>query len=104
MTFEEHDSMMSYSLSIPFASSMVFAACMDKLEAPGTTFNRHLSIAEGLLSEDDRLIAEIMFNEQTLAQIDKISNKLNYLRHILKARDFEEMTSFINSLRKNINK
>lgn len=104
MTFEEHDSMMSYSLSIPFASSMVFAACMDKLEAPGTTFNRHLSIAEGLLSEDDRLIAEIMFNEQTLAQIDKISNKLNYLRHILKAKDFEEMTSFINNLRNNINK
>ena len=102
MSFKEHDEMMSYSLSIPFASSMVFAACMDKLEAPGTTFNKHLSIAEGLLSEDDRLIAEIMLNDETLKQIDKINNKLNYLKHIIKGRDFEEMTAFINNLRNNI--
>ncbi len=103
LSFKEHDEMMAYSLSIPFASSMVFAACMDRLEAPGTTFSKHLNIAEGLLSEDDRLIAEIMFNDQTLKQIDKINNKLNYLRHIIKGRDFEEMTSFINDLRQNIN-
>ena len=102
MSFKEHDEMMSYSLSIPFASSMVFAACMNRLEAPGTTFNKHLNIAEGLLSEDDRLIAEIMLNDNTLKQIDKISNKLNYLKHIIKGRDFEEMTSFINDLRSNI--
>lgn len=103
MSFAEHDEMMSYSLSIPFASSMVFAACMNKREAPGTTYNKHLDIAEGLFSEDDWLIAEIMFNDLTLQQIDKINNKLNYLRHIIKSKDYEEMTSFLNSLRRNIN-
>ncbi len=103
MSFKEHDEMMSYSLSIPFSSSMVFAACMDKLEAPGTTFNKHLEIAKGLLSEDNSLIAEIMFNDYTLHQIEKIDNKLNYLKHIIKGKDFEEMITFVDSLRRNIN-
>ncbi len=102
ISFEEHDEMMSYSLSIPFASSIVFAACMDKLDAPGTTFKKHKEIAEGLFSEDENLIAEIMLNDKTLKQIDKISNKLNYLRHIIKGKDFDEMTHFFDQLRDNI--
>ncbi|NIR17329.1 MAG: prephenate dehydrogenase/arogenate dehydrogenase family protein, partial [Desulfobacterales bacterium] len=64
-TFEEHDKTIAYSLSVPFASSMVFAACMKKQEAPGTTFRKHLDIAKGLLSEDDHLLAEVMFNPNT---------------------------------------
>ena len=39
-SFEEHDRTIAYSLSIPFASSMVFAACMEKQDAPGTTFRK----------------------------------------------------------------
>jgi len=68
-TFEEHDQTIAYSLSIPFASSMVFAASMKKQEAPGTTFRKHLDIAKGLFSEDDHLLAEIMFNPYTVKQI-----------------------------------
>lgn len=102
LTFAAHDEIMSYSLSIPFASSLVFAACMDKLEAPGTTFKKHHEIAKGLLSEDDSLLAEIMFNPESLAQIEKINNKLNYLCHIIKGKDYEEMTTFLNQLRTNI--
>jgi prephenate dehydrogenase len=73
-TFEEHDKTIAYSLSIPFTSSMVFAACMKKQEAPGTTFRKHLGIAKGLLSEDDHLLAEIMFNPHTIKQIEQINS------------------------------
>ncbi len=101
-TFEEHDKTTAYSLSTPFASSMVFAACMKKQEAPGTTFRKQLDIAKGVLAEDDHLLAEIMFNPYTLRQIEEINSRLSYLTHIIKAGDYEEMQKFLNKLRSNI--
>ncbi|MDD4527966.1 MAG: prephenate dehydrogenase/arogenate dehydrogenase family protein [Candidatus Margulisbacteria bacterium] len=100
--FKEHDERTAYSLSTPFASSMVFAACMKNQEAPGTTFKKHLEIAKGLLSEDDYLLAEIMFNPYTLKQIEMINAKLSYLTHIIKGKDHEEMEKFLKALRDNI--
>ena len=44
--------MIAYSLTLPFASTMVFAACMNNTAVPGTTFRKHLEIAKGLLQED----------------------------------------------------
>lgn len=102
LSFKEHDQTMAYSLSIPFASSMVFAACLHNMTAPGTTFRKHLAIAQGLLSEDEYLLAEIMFNPETIKQIETINNKLNYLCHIIKGRDYEEMAEFVKTLRGNI--
>jgi len=101
-TFEEHDQTIAYSLSIPFASSMVFAATMKQQEAPGTTFRKHLDIAKGLFSEDDHLLSEIMFNPHTVRQIEAISSSLAYLIHIIRGRDYEEMHKFVNRLRHNI--
>jgi prephenate dehydrogenase len=101
-TFEEHDKTIAYSLSVPFASSMVFAACMKKQEAPGTTFRKHLEIAKGLLSEDDHLLAEVMFNPNTVRQIEGINSQLAYLTHIIRGKDYEEMEKFLNKLRNNI--
>lgn len=101
-TFEEHDRTIAYSLSIPFASSMVFAATMKQQEAPGTTFRKHLDIAKGLFSEDDHLLSEIMFNPHTVAQIEAINSSLSYLTHIIRGRDYEEMQKYLNRLRHNI--
>jgi prephenate dehydrogenase len=101
-SFVEHDETIAYSLAIPFASTMVFAACMKKQEAPGTTFKKHHEIAKGLFSEDDFLLSEIMFSPFALEQLEKISDKLEYLREILKDKDETKMRQFINSLRKNI--
>jgi len=101
-TFEEHDQTIAYSLSVPFASSMVFAASMKKQKAPGTTFRKHLDIAKGLFSEDDHLLAEIMFNPYTVKQIEEINSRLAYLTHIIRGRDYEEMQKFLNKLRHNI--
>jgi len=101
-TFKEHDRTIAYSLSIPFTASMVFAACMKQQESPGTTFKRHLEIARGLLSEDDHLLTEVMFNPYTVRQIEEINSRLAYLTHIIRARDYEEMERFLNRLRENI--
>lgn len=101
-SFEEHDRITAYSLSTPFASSLVFAACMKKIDAPGTTFRKHMEIARGLLSEDDYLVAEILFNPYTLKQIESINQQLSYLTHIIKDRDHDEMVKFLGKLRENI--
>jgi len=101
-SFDEHDRVIAYSLSTPFASSLVFAACMKKTDAPGTTFKKHMEIAKGLLSEDNFLISEILFNPYTLKQIQSINSQLSYLTHIIKARDYEEMDKFLSKLRENI--
>lgn len=101
-TFQEHDQITAYSLSTPFASSLVFAACMKKIDAPGTTFRKHMEIAKGLLSEDDYLVSEILFNPYTLKQIESINQQLSYLTHIIKDRDYDEMVKFLRKLRENI--
>jgi prephenate dehydrogenase len=101
-SFLEHDQTIAYSLSIPFASTMIFAACMKKQEAPGTTFKKHHEIARGLLSEDDFLLSEIMFNPFTLEQLEKISAQLDHLREIIREKDSHKMREFLNRLRKNI--
>jgi len=101
-SFEEHDKKTGYSLGIPFSASLVFAACMEETEAPGTTFRKHMEIARGLLSEDDYLLSEILFNPEVLPQIEKINSQLSYLTHIIKSRDYETMSDFLNRLRDNI--
>ncbi len=101
-TFEEHDKTMAYCLSIPFASTLVFASIMKHQDAPGTTFKRHMSIAQGLLNEDDYLLAEILFNPNTPDQIDKIQNHLNKLKKIVENRDMEAMQVYLTEIRKNI--
>ncbi|HCO48611.1 MAG TPA: prephenate dehydrogenase/arogenate dehydrogenase family protein [Spirochaetaceae bacterium] len=101
-SFEEHDKTVAYSLATPFASSMVFAACMKKQDAPGTNFKKHMAVATGMLSEDDRLLTEIMFNTYTIRQLELINSKLAYLTHIIRQRDYEEMKKFLDTLRANI--
>ena len=101
-TFQEHDETVAYSLATPFASTITFAACMKDQEAPGTTFRKHLEISASLLSEDDHLLSEIMFNPETVRQIEGINSQLAYLTHIIRDRDHDEMKKFLNRLRHNI--
>lgn len=101
-SFDGHDQTIAYSLSIPFASTMVFAACMKHQKAPGTTFNKHLDVAKGLLSEDDYLLSEILFNPYSLPQIQNIVSQLNVLLRIIETKDSEAMKSYLAKLRENI--
>lgn len=101
-TFAEHDQTIAYSLSIPFTSTFAFASCMKKTPAPGTTFKKHLNIAKGLLSENDYLLSEILFNPYTIEQVEKINVQLEYLIELIKKRDTQGLHKYFNKLRKNI--
>jgi len=101
-SFQEHDETIAYSLSIPFSSTMVFAACMKEQEAPGTTFKKHYQIAEGLLSEDDYLLTEILLSPYSLGQVERINEQLESLIAMIRSRDKEKLKTFFASLRGNI--
>ncbi|GHT77925.1 prephenate dehydratase [Bacteroidia bacterium] len=103
-SFEQHDRTMAYSLSVPFASTMVFAACMRHQEAPGTTFKKHLDIANGLLSENDYLLSEVLFNPHTLPQIEKIQQRLADLTEMIRKKDTSALHQFVSELRANVGK
>ncbi len=102
-SFKAHEQMTAYSLSLPFTSTLVFAACMKNTAVPGTTFKRHLTIAQGLLSEDDHLLCEIIFNEHALTQLERVTSRLEFLKHVIRGRDYEEAQRFFKGLRENIN-
>ena len=101
-TFEEHDETVAYSLSIPFVSTFVFAAVMKHQDAPGTTFKRHMSIARGVLSEDDYLLQEILFNPRTPAQVEGIRTELNELLDIISRKDTEGIHAYLGKIRSHI--
>jgi prephenate dehydrogenase len=101
-SFQEHDKTIAYSLSIPFSSTMVFAACMKEQEAPGTTFKKHQKIAQGLLSEDDYLLTEILLSPHSLRQVERISEQLEALKEMISLRDKEKLKEFFAMLRCNI--
>lgn len=101
-TFQEHDETIAFSLSIPFASTLVFASVMKHQEAPGTTFKRHMAIAHGLMSEDDYLLQEILFNPHTGEQLEKIQQQLSHLQEIVKNHDSEEMKKYLDRVRDNL--
>lgn len=101
-SFQEHDETIAFSLSIPFASTLVFASVMKHQEAPGTTFKRHMSIAHGLMSEDDYLLQEILFNPHTGEQLEKIQQQLINLQEIVKNHDSEAMKKYLDKVRDNL--
>lgn len=101
-TFKQHDETIAYSLSIPFASTLVFAGIMKHQDAPGTTFKRHMAIAHGLMSEDDFLLSEILFNPNTPHQLECIQEKLSQLQEIVKKRDSDAMKQYLAQVRENL--
>ena len=101
-TFEEHDKTVAYSLSIPFVSTFVFAAVMKHQDAPGTTFKRHMQIAKGVMSEDDYLLQEILFNPYTHDQVSQIRTELKELLDIIDHKDGNRMKAYLTKIRGNV--
>ena len=101
-SFEEHDVAMAYSLSVPFVSTFVFSAVMKHQDSPGTTFKRHLKIARGVLSEDDTLLREILFNPKTKSHVEQIRAELKELIQIIDDRNEDALNQYLVKIRKNI--
>jgi prephenate dehydrogenase len=62
-----------------------------------------VDIARNLLSEDNQLLSEILFNPHSLLELDRITSRLEFLKHIVRGRDYEELAQVLEGLRGNIN-
>lgn len=94
-TFAEHDRLMSYSLTVPFATTLGFAQVAGNEPAPGTTFARHQAIACGVLGEDDNLIVEILLNPHSPERLSALIANLETLRDTIAASDREGLRNLI---------
>lgn len=59
-----------------------------------------MAIAQGVLSEDDFLLQEILFNPRTPAQVENIRTELNELLDIISRKDAEGMHAYLSKIRK----
>ena len=75
---------------------------MKKQDAPGTTFKRHLKIARGVLSEDETLLREILFNPRTKTHVEGIRSELKELIQIIDNKDEKALSKYLEKIRKNI--
>ena len=62
-----------------------------------------MRIAKGVLSEDDYLLQEILFNPYTHDQVAQIRSELKELLSIIDNRDAEGMNRYLTKIRKNVN-
>ena len=61
-----------------------------------------MGIARGLLSEDDYLLTEILFNPNTPQQVRQIQEQLSVLLDIVEQKDTDRMKEYLTRVRKNI--
>ena len=61
-----------------------------------------MRIARGLMSEDDYLLTEILFNPRTPHQIGRIQEELATLQDIIAKKDSDAMKNYLTKIRKNI--
>ena len=61
-----------------------------------------MKIAEGVLSEDDCLLREILFNPYTKEQVEQIRTEMKELVEIIDEKDEARMQAYLTRIRKNI--
>ncbi|MBN1938251.1 MAG: prephenate dehydrogenase [Candidatus Aminicenantes bacterium] len=98
----EHEAVMGTSLALPLASSIAFAAALSTDPLPGSSFTALREFAGRMFQEDDRLLAEILFNPHSLRKLDDMTRSLEFLKHVIRARDYEEAFHLLDRLREKI--
>ena len=61
-----------------------------------------MAIAKGLMSEDDYLLQEILFNPRTPAQVENIRRELKEVLEIITNKDADRLKKYLTKIRKNI--
>ena len=101
-SFEEHDQAATYALATPFMATFAFLAALKTPQAPGTTYKKHEQIAQGVMNEDNFLIQEILFNSDSVKQINLIIENMENLKKIINQKDAKGMATYLNALREHL--
>jgi len=101
MSFEEHDQHMAITLGQPFLSTFLFGSESKTALPSGTSYKRHHQILNGLLSEDNSLLAEILLNKHILPHITHMKNVLEHFYTLIQQKDREGIDQYLYDLRAN---
>ncbi|MGC8823959.1 MAG: prephenate dehydrogenase/arogenate dehydrogenase family protein [Bacteroidales bacterium] len=101
-SFDEHDQTIAYSLTIPFVTTLLFGASIKKQNAPGTTFQKHMQIARGLMSENNYLLSEILCSPYSAEKIAAMKKTLEQLAELIQQKNTPAIHEFFEQVRKNI--
>ena len=61
-----------------------------------------MAIAQGVLSEDDCLLREILFNPYTKYHVEQIREEMRELVEIINTKDEKRMQAYLTKIRQNI--
>ena len=86
-------------IEIPRSMAFVY---LDPGFSPTITKSVFFAIARGVLSEDDTLLREILFNPRTKSHVEQIRAELKDLIHIIDERDEEALNAYLTRIRGNI--
>ncbi len=103
-TFSGHDRAMAYSLGVPFISTILFSSVTGERDIPGTTYKRHLAVAQGLFSEDFSLLSEILLNPELLPAMAEMRDKLEYMEMVIQSGSRAEVLKYLETISKEQNK
>jgi prephenate dehydrogenase len=101
-SFDEHDRTIAYSLTIPFVTTLLFGASIKKQKAPGTTFQKHMQIAKGLMSENNYLLSEVLCSPYSAEQVEAMKKILEQLYQLIQQKNTPAIHDFFEQVRKNI--
>lgn len=101
-SFDEHDRTIAYSLTIPFVTTLLFGASIKKQNAPGTTFQKHMQIARGLMSENNYLLSEVLCSPYSGEQVAAMKKILEQLAELIHQKNTPAIHEFLEQVRKNI--
>lgn len=99
MSFAEHDRMMAYSLSVPFFCSLLFADAFESANVPGSTFAKHLQVAQGLLSEDPELLIGVLGSSASRHKLDELQLRAQALVGLIAAADQDPVKQQLQNLK-----
>jgi prephenate dehydrogenase len=100
-SFAEHDKLMASVLAVPAISTLLFASCTNASLTGGTSFARHMVIAEGMLREEPQLVASIIATAYSGDKIAVMAELLNNLNDMVKANDTEGIMTIFSTIAEN---
>ncbi len=101
-TFQAHDEAMVSMLIVPYLLTYAFSSVGAPPPAHGTTYTHYYETARHLLGTAPELFADVLLQHESLTMIPHICSRLQYLAHIVRHNDRDEMEKTVAQCTKNL--
>ena len=100
LTFREHDELMLHSLGVPYFMAFLFSSIEDNSDVPGASYSKYKELAAKVLSEDENLLCEVLFNMGVDDRFEIVYKKTNEIRDIILNKDYKNALRLLDKVKK----